>query len=533
VGVEKKILLAALTEVRAAPVGNTALLACWAIANDVILFLQLDRQNPVRTKFHGRAVLGVLAVVAWALWAAASSSAAATPRAAAVDKGADLATVSRAICPIVYPVDESPSAHGYQYIFYGNGFFISREGYLITAAHVLHSFKDGGQPHILVSRNVAPPQLLKAEVVAVDWQHDVALLRATPNPFQGNYSVGFLPLGADLPRQGQAVVVAALRPSKLRPHTFETALEDHSAAEVLKYQFEPLDKGQGDTELFLFNHAVIPGQSGAPILAANDEGVVGFVEGQWLHPVASLAPAMEQQASTVGVGVSVHYVLALLQQAGVSWRASAASSAESGGATGSDEGFTPPKPLSLVTPPYPAEALLGGEVLLDALVARNGMLTDIKVVSGQAPFLEKALGAARTWVFVPARLNGDAVETRIGIAFQFVQPYVAAHTPRVHNYAEPPADAAERGELPMVTVEPEYPASSTAEDSVILYEGIDAQGLVTSSRVVHDVESLTASATEAARQWHFAPGKHAGQAKESVAIVVVTFRQHAVRLATK
>jgi outer membrane biosynthesis protein TonB len=486
----------------------------------------------VRMRFYVTAA--ALTVVVWSCWATSfGGHAAATTDAAALNRSADLATVSRAICPIVYPVDENPSARGYQYIFYGNGFFISREGYLITAAHVLHSFKDGGQPHILVSRNVAPPQLLKAEVVAVDWRHDVALLRATPNPFQGNYRVGFLSLGADLPPEGQAVVVAALRPSRLRPHTFETALEDHSAAQVLKYQFEALDKGQDDTELFLFNHAVILGQSGAPILAADKQDVVGFVEGQWLHPVASLVPAMEPQASSVGAAVSVHYVLALLQQAGVSWRAAGATSAESGAGAERAKGFSRPLPLSLVTPPYPAEALLGGEVLLDALVAKTGMLTDIKVVSGQAPFLEKALGAARTWVFVPAHLDGDVVETRIGIAFQFAQPSVPPHAPRVHKYGESLADTGDRGALPTVTVDTEYPANSTVEDSVMLYEAIDAQGQVTSTRVVHDVESLTAATTEAARQWRFEPGKHAGAATESAAMVVVTFRQHAVPLHTK
>src|ERR1700732_2442102 len=72
-----------------------------------------------------------------------------------------------AICPIVYPVDETPAERGYQYAFYGNAFFISREGYLLTAAHVLHSFRNGGEPHILVQRNDAPPGMLRAEVLAV------------------------------------------------------------------------------------------------------------------------------------------------------------------------------------------------------------------------------------------------------------------------------------------------------------------------------------------------------------------------------
>ncbi len=35
-----------------------------------------------------------------------------------------------AICPIIYPVDQSASDRGYHYLFYGNGFFINSDGYL-------------------------------------------------------------------------------------------------------------------------------------------------------------------------------------------------------------------------------------------------------------------------------------------------------------------------------------------------------------------------------------------------------------------
>src|SRR5579863_10243558 len=49
-----------------------------------------------------------------------------------------------ALCQVVYPLDQYPGAQGYHYIFFGNGFFINNGGYLITAAHVLSSFRAGG-----------------------------------------------------------------------------------------------------------------------------------------------------------------------------------------------------------------------------------------------------------------------------------------------------------------------------------------------------------------------------------------------------
>jgi hypothetical protein len=229
-----------------------------------------------------------------------------------------LAQMVGGICPVVYPVDATPGDKGYQFIFYGNAFFVNADGYLLTAAHVLHSFGFGneGAPYILVGRAEAPPQMLKTEVVVVDREHDVAVLRATPNPFRGGYRVRVLALYAEGPARGQNVLVAALRPSRRRPHTYDTELQDRSEARVLEYASSALEKGVGDTELFLFNHEVILGQSGAPILAGDGNGVVGFVEGQWLHPVAG---GLQQGAATVGAGVPIRYAIAVLKGKGIAW----------------------------------------------------------------------------------------------------------------------------------------------------------------------------------------------------------------------
>lgn len=67
-------------------------------------------------------------------------------------------TLPAAVCPIVYPNDETPGTKGIRYTFLGNGFFINSQGYLATAAHVLQTFRDLGEPYILVDRPNAPPQ---------------------------------------------------------------------------------------------------------------------------------------------------------------------------------------------------------------------------------------------------------------------------------------------------------------------------------------------------------------------------------------
>jgi hypothetical protein len=66
----------------------------------------------------------------------------------------------------------------------------------------------------------------------------------------------------------------------------------------------------------LFNHEVIPGQSGAPVLSGDGHEVVGFIEGQWLHPGASLAATMES-----GAAVPIRYAIALLREKEIPWHA--------------------------------------------------------------------------------------------------------------------------------------------------------------------------------------------------------------------
>ncbi|MGB8524191.1 MAG: energy transducer TonB, partial [Candidatus Acidiferrales bacterium] len=230
---------------------------------------------------------------------------------------------------------------------------------------------------------------------------------------------------------------------------------------------------------------------------------------------------------TPGAVLPIHYAIALLQQKHIAWHTSSPDSDHPENAADQSQGFSPPVPLSLVPAAYPSQSLFGGEVVLDALVDSNGRLADIKVVRGESPFLEKCLVAVRTWTFLPARSDGHVVDTRIGIAFQFPQPYVPPRTAAVHSY-ENSSDSAEkssseRGALPVVTVEPEYPAGTEAHGGVILSADIGAQGHLDSVKVLRALEPLTPAAIAALHQWHFAPAKHADANVSSPAIVVFTF----------
>lgn len=236
------------------------------------------------------------------------------------DSNAD-SSLSAAVCPVVYRLDESPAAHGYHYTFFGNAFFINDQGYLLTVAHVLDTFKNGGQPSVLVTRPNGPPQLLPLSVIAADVEHDGAILRATPNPFSSRYRVAFLSLASDAAAPGQAVLAVSLHPAQIQnPRSFQLPVEDRAMGTVLSIEQTQLAKSGPAEDVFFLSHPVTLGQSGSPVLAADSNAVVGLIEGQWVRNGAvSVANAGAQSTDPPGAAIPIRYAVSLLKQNGVAY----------------------------------------------------------------------------------------------------------------------------------------------------------------------------------------------------------------------
>ena len=483
------------------------------------------------------------------------------------------ATLPAALCQVVYPLDQTPE-QGYRYMFLGNAFFINEDGYLVTAAHLLSYFKHGGEPYILVGPREGSKRMIEAPIVAADWEHDVAVLRATPNPFKGanggggaggkdaakkgGGKIGYLALSAETPEAGSAVMSASLRPANVEDaHTVNPPLEDFSRGAVIRYQLYR-ERGVGERELLLYDGQVVAGQSGSPLVSAETHGVVGVVVGRWLHPavIPSGADSAHETISP-GAALRIHYAIGLLEQEHVAWhmasaageisatdsgtatgaRAAAANAASNGSGAGANagtsaagteqtKGFTAPAPLSVVPTRYPPQALFGGEVMLDAQVETSGKIGDVRVMTGDAPFLEPVMEAVRTWTFTPARMDGRAVEARIGIVFQFPQSFLPHVAPRQHKHPEAQSkDTRDHAALPTMTTEPEYPAMTTADGSVAFYGVVEAEGELSGVSVLRDIETLTAPVMAAAQHWTFAAGERNGEKADSALVVVVTFRR--------
>jgi len=417
--------------------------------------------------------------------------------------------LSLALCPIVYPVDQYSSDRGFHYIFYGNAFFINRDGYLLTAAHVLSQLSSSGtQPYIVLRRPMAPPSLLKVVIVAQDTDHDVALLRAEPNPFDSKYSVKFLAINPDRPTLAESVEAAALRPSRLRdPHTFDAFTEDRPAGPLISYDFSQLDKNFPETQLFLFQHAVLKGDSGAPVVT-NDRQIAaaGLVEGQWLRFKPSLAATSAGgEPSGIGAVVPIHYAIALLQREGIDWLLA--------NPAANPKASDTPQLLSAVPASMPSQTLAGGSVTLLGQIAVNGQLTNIQRMQGSSPFFENALAAVRTWSFVPG------ASANISITFEFAQTSAALRTRPIpiDDSARSPADHAAIYAAPM------SPGEFSADNTVVALQ-IGAEGNLLSAQPVKGFPPLSSAANDYLLQQKFLPASCSGQPCASTIFLVLVSR---------
>jgi periplasmic protein TonB len=81
------------------------------------------------------------------------------------------------------------------------------------------------------------------------------------------------------------------------------------------------------------------------------------------------------------------------------------------------------KLIKQVLPEYPKlahDARLGGMVRLKAVIAKDGTVQDLSVISGHPLLVPAALNAVKQWVYKPTILNGVAIEvgTEVDVTFQ-------------------------------------------------------------------------------------------------------------------
>ncbi len=79
-----------------------------------------------------------------------------------------------------------------------------------------------------------------------------------------------------------------------------------------------------------------------------------------------------------------------------------------------------------VKPEYPAlarQARIQGTVMLQATIGKDGMVQNLRVISGHPMLTAAAIAAARQWLYKPYHLNGEPVEveTQINVIFTLTE----------------------------------------------------------------------------------------------------------------
>jgi len=73
-----------------------------------------------------------------------------------------------------------------------------------------------------------------------------------------------------------------------------------------------------------------------------------------------------------------------------------------------------------VYPPLARQARIQGNVVLHAIIDKDGRVGELQVISGHPLLVQSALDAVKNWRYQPTQLNGDAVEVDTTITVTFV-----------------------------------------------------------------------------------------------------------------
>lgn len=110
--------------------------------------------------------------------------------------------------------------------------------------------------------------------------------------------------------------------------------------------------------------------------------------------------------------------------------------------------IVPPKAKSSLDVGYPEGAAGDATVLLKLLVGKDGRVDDVRVVSGEPPFVVPAEAAARAWSFEPATRDGKPVAAWIATEIRFTEP-APESTPAPPASTPKPAGPTEQARAPV------------------------------------------------------------------------------------
>lgn len=190
--------------------------------------------------------------------------------------------------------------------------------------------------------------------------------------------------------------------------------------------------------------------------------------------------------------------------------------------------FSPARLISMSLPGVaPPNVVGGGEVLIEATVDRNGVLTRPIVLRSTPPFSQMVLDAIARWRFTPARavsLDGTngPVDSSVLIAAVY-RPPALLNNPVLGEPAKDLSTGTTGVAYPVSVVAPPHPPN-VLTSSVVLFEVlIDQQGAIKDARAIGSDPGFDSAARDALLQWKFRPSTYRGRPAFSTAYVLFGF----------
>ena len=182
--------------------------------------------------------------------------------------------------------------------------------------------------------------------------------------------------------------------------------------------------------------------------------------------------------------------------------------------------YSPARYLSGALPAVPVQAVSGGEVFLDVLVAADGHVDSIRTLRTTPPFTDAVVNAVRGWRFTPAT---DGAASPVLVAALFAPPTLNAPT-----LGQPPQDVASSSDgAPAIVAATQagYPPRAMSDGTVLVEVTIDDSGKPTDARIIVSSPAFDAAALAAARSSSFTPAHRSGRAVMTRAYLLFGFRQ--------
>jgi TonB family protein len=180
-------------------------------------------------------------------------------------------------------------------------------------------------------------------------------------------------------------------------------------------------------------------------------------------------------------------------------------------------------------PPLARQARIQGTVRFTAVLATDGSVKQLTLLSGHPLLVQAAKQAVEQWRFRPTLLNGEPVEVNTNIDVGFTLPDAPAgasrseEAPDVHRIG-----GGVSAPVPISRVQPKFPAGippETQEARVMLKIVIGTEGEVAEVEPLDGDPAFFEAAIEAVKQWKFQPGMKEGKPVKVRANVEINFRR--------